>query len=448
MEEKYSIFSKRVPDIRSLLCEEYKELMKSNPIKEAIEKDCNEKNKCINGFQMPFVANNNEDYEKKLKEKLSAYIKEIERPAFKLEDNLVDDVKNVCQKVIDAFEAVKSGKSEDAEKLVSEILKDYKQYPFAVSELDKSYAFRGIAPFQELRSSWKNKKYYEDMLESDLNFFRARVGGADDKIQNIEDINYLPYSKRLLSKDMRFSSRGKICLYLGVTSFVCSEECRWDKKNNLYISSFKFNEKGKRLKILNLVVLQALMNGMIPKNKNELPEKCIHNAMIKVFPFVIATMFTIKTSDEERKKYHETVKYEYLLSQVLMNVLQKEEIDGVAYLSRQGKDDFQYPQMVCLALPVTDINNENEYGDLTNCYEMTKPVLFNKFDKNMHFVKKSYINEKWPKYSRDEGDEIENDSSKVYYERKEVFYQDTPFSRMDNYMVNQEHIKFTSDKKD
>ena len=107
------------------------------------------------------------------------------------------------------------------------------------------------------------------------------------------------------------------------------------------------------------------MNGMIPRDENNMEEKKIHNAMIRVFPLVIATMFSIKTSDDERaKKYNETIKYEYLLSQVLMNVLQKEGIDGVAYLSRQGNDDFQYPQMVCLAIPVTNINSEDEYGDL------------------------------------------------------------------------------------
>lgn len=178
---------------------------------------------------------------------------------------------------------------------------------------------------------------------------------------------------------MRFSSKGKVCLYLGTTSYVCSEECRWNKKDNLYLSSYKFNEKGKRLKILNLVVLQALMNGMIPKDKNDLFRKDMHNAMVRLFPFVIATMFTIKTPDGvRRKKYKETTKYEYLLSQILMNVLHKAGIDGVAYLSRQGEDDFQYPQMVCLAIPVTDTYDKNEYGDLIKCFDITRPVLFNK----------------------------------------------------------------------
>lgn len=374
---------------------------------------------------------------------MSAFKKEINRPAFEKEGNLISDVNNICDKVIDAFHAVKSGNSEEAEKLVSEILEDYKQYPFAVSELNKSYAFRGIAPFEELRPSWGNEKNYENMLSGDLSFFRARVVGIEEKIHKVEEINYLPYSKRKLSKDMRFSSKGKVCLYLGTTSYVCSEECRWNKKDNLYLSSFRFNENGKRLKILNLVVLQALMNGMIPREENNIEEKMIHNAMIRVFPLVIATMFTIKTSDEKREKeYNETVKYEYLLSQVLMNVLQKEGIDGVAYLSRQGKDDFQYPQMVCLAIPVIDISSGNEYGDLINCYEMANPVLFNGFNDNVYFEKKSYINEKWPTHLEYEWGKRENFNAKVDYGGEEVFYQETPFSRMDDYLVNQNHMKF------
>lgn len=426
------------------LCDEINRmLIENDDIRNILMKDYEERDKNINGFQIPFVADNNEDYEEKLKEKLSAFKKEINRPAFEKEGDLISDVNNICDKVLNAFDAVKSEKSKEAEKIVSEILEDYKKYPFAVSELDKSYAFRGIAPFEELRSDWGNENTYENMLSGDLNFFRARVVKEKEKINELNEINYLPYSKRLLSKDMRFSSKGKVCLYLGTTSYVCSEECRWNKEDNLYLSSFKFNKKGKKLKILNLVVLQALMNGMIPRDEKDSLRKELHAAMIRVFPLVIATMFTVKTSDEEReKKYNENIKYEYLLSQVLMNVLQKEGIDGVAYLSRQGKDDFQYPQMVCLAIPVTDISSENEYGDLINCYEMTNPVLFNGFNDNVHFEKKSYINEKWPAHLKYEWGKRENFNAKVDYKGHDMFYQETPFSKIDDYMVNQEYLKF------
>ena len=107
----------------------------------------------------------------------------------------------------------------------------------------------------------------------------------------------------------------------------------------MYLSSFKFNEEGKKLKILNLVVTQSLLNGTIPRPMDNPYYVQLHNAMIRVFPLVIATMFTITSSDEERRKFdgENAIKAEYLLSQVIMNVLSKAGIDGVAYLSRQGK---------------------------------------------------------------------------------------------------------------
>lgn len=447
--EKLSDWQKRLqsPQMNAIydkmdeICDDiYKQLMDSDDIRSIVEKDYLDKDKNINGFQIPFVANNNEDYEIKLKEKLESFIKEIDRPAFKREGNLVEDVKTICRNVIKSFNAVKAGENEEAEKLVSDILKEYKKYSFAVSELDQSYAFRGIAPFMELRSNIAKDNEYEEMLSYELSLFRARVVGAEEELHEIEEINYLPYSKRFLAKDMRFSSKGKVCFYLGTTSYVCSEECRWNEKDNLYLSSVKFNEKGKQLKILNLVVLQALMNGLIPRDEKNLLQKELHNAMIRVFPLVIATMFTIKASDDERKNlYGETTKYEYLLSQILMNVLKKEGIDGVAYLSRQGKDDFQYPQMVCLAIPVTDNDSENEYGDLINYYNMTKPVLFNNLDVDTSFERKSYINRNYPVHLKYDWGEMENYSAKVHYKSQEIFYQQTPFSRIDDYIINQEY---------
>lgn len=275
------------------------------------------------------------------------------------------------------------------------------------------------------------------MLEGDLNFFRARIVKEDQEIQERKDINYLPYSKQDLAQDMRFSSRGKICLYLGTTSYVCSRECRWDKKGKLYLASFKFNEKGKKLKILNLVVTERLLNGLsaLMETKKQMGE--LWKTLIRVFPLMIATAFTIRTSEEREHKY------EYLLSQVLINVLQKVGIDGVAYLSRQGKNDLQYPQMVCLAIPVTDVDPENEYGSLIRNFSMTCPVLYDEsFNDYKTDGKKSYINEKYPKdpeYPEFESCKRDNTTAQIEYDGKTVFYEDTVFSKLDNYLVNQVH---------
>ena len=46
---------------------------------------------------------------------------------------------------------------------------------FAITELDKSYAFRGVAPFDKLKQKWAPEEAYKTMMDGDLNFFRARI---------------------------------------------------------------------------------------------------------------------------------------------------------------------------------------------------------------------------------------------------------------------------------
>ena len=158
---------------------------------EAISKSiCDQFDKNINGFMIPFEAENNEDYEKKLKECLDAFVKEIDRPAFRNEGELVNDVKNICKMVKNAFDSSKMGDSEMAEKIVEEILEEYKSLSFAVTELNQSYAFRGVAPFDELKQTWAPKEEYETMMSGELNFFRARIIEKDKTIHEKKEINY------------------------------------------------------------------------------------------------------------------------------------------------------------------------------------------------------------------------------------------------------------------
>lgn len=150
--------SPQVVEFQDKLHEEVAKLLDCYEINKISKRICEETDKNINGFMIPFEADNNEDYEKKLKDELDAFIREIDRPAFRKERSLVDDVKVICKKVIEAFDAAKLGDIKTAEKLIEEILEEYKKFPFAVSELDKSYAFRGIAPFDELKQSWIPKE--------------------------------------------------------------------------------------------------------------------------------------------------------------------------------------------------------------------------------------------------------------------------------------------------
>lgn len=135
-------------------------MMENDDIQQIIDKDLKEHDYSLNGFESRFVAENNEDYEIKLKERLAEFVNMINSCALKKKENLVRDVENICKNVYTAFEAAKEGNIKEAEKLVKDILEYYKKYAFAVSDLDHSYAFRAVAPFPEMHSDyWEKEKY-------------------------------------------------------------------------------------------------------------------------------------------------------------------------------------------------------------------------------------------------------------------------------------------------
>ena len=400
----------------------------------------------INGFSLPIAVQNNEEYKKKLQEILEKFISYINKPAFESEKNLIEDVKLICKKIIESLDLAISGQNDKSEAVLAELLKSYINHEFGVSELDKSYAFRGLAPFKELHSV--TGKEYDLMMSSNLSFFRGRTVNKkkNEEVNNLKDICSLSYSEREKANDLRFSSKGEICLYLGTTTYVCSQECRWIKESqDLYMAAFKFNEKGKKLKILNLVISQFLINGIYNNglDKENEYKRHLQITMIKLLPLIIATSFTVKTSDEIRKNdYGESIKFEYLLTQRLIKSIQNADIDGIAYLSKQGENDLQYPHGVNLAIPMNDVSENKEYSSLYKCFEITLPILFdeNKINKELIGNEVSYINKHYPEY-------LNSHSypwlmSKVYYQGKNIFYGKTPFSKLDNYLINQNFEEF------
>lgn len=309
--------------------------------------------------------------------------------------------------------------------MILEILKQYKREDnenFFVSELDKSYAFRGIAPFVNLQSTSYEEKYKE-MNETPLDFFKARVG----KVESREGMLHIPFDKRGLIGTQRFSIAGIPCIYFGTTSYICWLELNKPANESFNVSSYKFNEKGEKFKILNLVISEPLINGVFNRGRDceNGVEKEIQIKMLKLFPLVLATSFTILEQDRKFKS-------EYIISQLIMRCLKELGIDGVAYLSKKGKDDFQYPHGVNLAIPVFEENQNEKYGKVCGCFSLSDPVNLSAFLslKSINSSKWSYINNIYrdKKYT-----------CKVDFSGEQKFYDELPFSSFDNFIVSKEH---------
>lgn len=374
-------------------------------------------NNNLNGFSLPLSVDDNNEYRIKLKDTLNKYMKYLNCPAFAYEKKNIACIRNECELILKVLDNSINGEIKVTEKIMNEILNLFIEDSFLVNELDKSYSFRGIAPFPELRHKGYDEDY-KNMMDNELTFFRTRVSNEyeDTNISEVEHMLHLPYCLRDKASCGRFNISGCPSLYLGTTSYICSKECKWNGSDNLYASVFVPNGKGKKFKILNLTISQALINGIGNVDRK------LQNSMLKIFPLVIATSFSIK--NEER------IKYQYLISQILMNVANENGIDGIAYLSMKGKDELQFPQGVNLVIFAHDISNENQYSEKCSGFIVSKPVLY-QAQEGKH--RKSYINEA---YSKNYSNGGESFAAKLEIDGKNEYYCDTCYGKFDNYLVS------------
>lgn len=384
----------------------------------------------IHVTSLPIDVPTNSAYEERLFQEIDIYLQALQKPAFVYNTELIDAVTKNCETIKAIFVNLKNGKQSEAENLLKGMLAPFTEdNPFLCNELGKSYAFKGLAPFLDLHMSGWNAEY-EKMMKTDLTFFRSRTKSQtkSDEISTVEHILHVPYDKRNYAREERYSKASEPCLYLGVTSFVCAEECGWKhgSKDDMYTAIFVPNEYGKQLKILNLAFSQHLINGLGLGMVNQEIELKIQSDMLKLYPLLLATSFTVK---EDRK----CVKYEYLISQCLIKVLHEIGIDGVAYLSARGEDEFQYPQGVNLALLAYDISDKKQFSKYCSMFEISRPVKF-LGQENTEY--KSYINEIYKEYMIE--NEFKSFASTVSCNGQDVFYGDTDLGKFDNYLCSLE----------
>lgn len=380
----------------------------------------------LNGFSLPIRIDDSSQYFDVLNDLFDKYLKSIDKPGFIYEDGLYDFIECQCNIILEVVDKLIKDDKSNAKEILKEIIYNIKDDVFLVSDLDNSYSFRAVLP------SFCDKEKSDLMLKSDLTFYRARTKNKKDEeilIESVEHMYHLPYSLKDKSSSMRFNLKGKPALYLGTTTYVCSQECEWvEEKQDLYASVFVPNSRGKKLRILNLTVSQALINGFYDKERDK-RDKCylkrheLQNAMLKIFPLVMAISFSINNHDDD-KKYH------YLLSQLLMEIVPEFGIDGIAYLSMKGKNEFQFPQGVNLTIITNDISKDKDYSDKCQMFKVSKPIKFNNQVEDRY---KSFINEVFAKYDKNENELY---MSKIDIDGEVQFYGDTKYGKFDNYLYS------------
>ena len=365
----------------------------------------------IRGFDERLVIDKDCEYRDNLSLLLSKYLRYVSNNSyFSRNVKMINKIKEINENIIKAVDLYYCGNIYSARKRIFESIKDVSGSNLLVSELDNNYAFRGSGFDESLL-----EEKLADMSTRELNFFRARA--TEYEIESIDEMSYIPQSKRECTKSERFSMPGIPCLYLGVTSYVCWLELEMPPFSVFQCSSIKFNDKGRRLRILNLAITQAFINGIDNTHGKDSKLAEYQEAAMIIYPMIIATSYRVKQRNRSFKS-------EYIVSQLIMQCLNEMNIDGVAYLSKRLFSEFEFPFVVNLAIPIT--HNED---DIDSMFEISKPMsleFFAGYQAENFNEEKSFINHIYS------GRFIKRNG-------QDILYKKTLFSKFDNFLIQQSH---------
>lgn len=236
------------------------------------------------------------------------------------------EVRTNCQKILDSIESYYNGKVGDAILDISNIInsKYLINDRYLKSQLQRSIAGISINDFI--------KKNYDanNCHRRERHFFKARTLESPYSYLAQDKMFHIPFNKRELIANQRYSINGLPCLYLGSTALVCWEELDRPNFENFYVSYFAVSDSAS-VTILDLSYgyfeIDAILNCIISNQEMCFKsDEALLKEMLIIWPLVAASRYTVKSKNR-------TFKSEYIIPQLIMQSILKLNINGVSYIS-------------------------------------------------------------------------------------------------------------------
>lgn len=244
--------------------------------------------------------------------------------------NIVDDYRN---KILNILNLYLAGDVAAAQQEMDSIVEELAVSTFAVSDIGHSISFHDLEQVLEPGAE----------VKSEVQFFRARCSEVYTEFMG-EEMLHIPFDKRELIKTERFSIPGLPCLYLGTTSYCCWLEIGTPPEHQFNVSPIVLDGGQK---IFNLTVNSAAMLEFIELCEKEEFSGGREELLQTAFKLWILTLVTSFKVGQRNRAF----KSEYIIPQLLMLSCKKQNLDGIAYFSKQVKDDvFAHHTCVNLAL--------------------------------------------------------------------------------------------------
>ena len=252
----------------------------------------------LNEYRLPIVVKYDNDYYEELYVLLDKYLKYI-KTINNIPQSSIEKTEQNCRLISQALLCYKNAKLDVAKESIKKIIKPYINDEFIVNDINKSYAFRGMASMQSKLPndsySTAYKDLYEQMNNYPISLFKGRVGIEDFKPK---DMLHIPFDKRGIISSQRFSIAGIPCIYLSTSSLGCWLELNMPREDLFQVSSYEITSS--ELRVLNLCISQDLLNGTF---SGYLSEEQVANSLSLIELFPLVYYFSISDASSKRAKH-------------------------------------------------------------------------------------------------------------------------------------------------
>lgn len=273
-------------------------------------------------YRLPIIVDDGCDVFPTLFEKMDRYL-ELIRDNDYLKENFYT-AQNIVNRMKEAIDAYWKGKFLIANQKIKLILNDTKKLgsKLIISTLDECL--------------------FDDEKKQ---LYKARIGGFDSYQEY--QMFHIPFNKRGLVQNQRYSINGMPCLYLGTSTYVCWEELERPDFNSFWISRFEvINEN---LKILNLSYTIQDICGLMNSSRTDTEKEKFIVDYILYWILLCACSFHVKNNNRVFRE-------EYIVPQLIMQNIRESDIDGIMYFSVRGTYDDNYSSLIMknFAFPADD----------------------------------------------------------------------------------------------
>lgn len=207
-----------------------------------------------------------------------------------------------------------------------------------------------------------SKSHIESICKGDFMYrIRTKVNGETFTSANM---GYVPFTKRHILKNYRYSISGTPCLYAGRSILGCWEEMRRPSLDCIYVSKVTFN---KDVKLLDLRLFR------------EIEEEKDFIDYVVLFPLILACSIKVSLEDDNNR-----FKPEYIIPQLLMQSIMKKDKEGeyyyhgIIYNSTQMDANNPYKDRTLyenVAIPIkSKIRNGKEIDLMSTDFSFSKPL--------------------------------------------------------------------------